>query len=122
MRDANTAGGPRALILLSLLDGPKHGYAIIEDVAAISDVTLGPGTLYGAITALEQAGLIAPLAPEGRRRPYELTGAGRAVAAEQEEAWRGLADAAARKRRARTAQPARTRGGAGRRAALGGAP
>ena len=46
-------GGPRALILMSLFGGPKHGYAIIEDVPDVCGVGLGPGTLYGALTSLE---------------------------------------------------------------------
>ncbi|MDT5273906.1 MAG: hypothetical protein QOG95_838, partial [Mycobacterium sp.] len=41
-------------------------------------VTLGPGTLYGAITALEDNGLIEPRGHDERRRPYQLTAAGRA--------------------------------------------
>ena len=39
---------PALMILLSLADGPKHGYAMTEDIAAIADLRLGPGTLYGA--------------------------------------------------------------------------
>jgi DNA-binding PadR family transcriptional regulator len=41
-------------------------------------VTLGPGALYGAITRLEERGLIEPLASEDRRRPYQMTAAGSA--------------------------------------------
>lgn len=102
MPDPTTFGGPRVLVLTSLTAGPKHGYAIIEDVAALCGVTMGPGTLYGALTALEEQGLIAPLPPQGRRRPYELTPAGRAVAAEHEEAWRLLVAALDRRRAAPT--------------------
>ena len=36
------------LILISLADGPKHGYAMIEDILSVAGVRLGPGTLYGA--------------------------------------------------------------------------
>jgi len=64
------------LILVSLAGGPKHGYAMIQDIAAVSGRRLGPGTLYGAIARLERAGLIEPLAPEERRIPYRLTEAG----------------------------------------------
>ena len=38
---------------------------------------LGPGALYGAITRLEERGLIEPLPPDDRRRPYRITAAGR---------------------------------------------
>jgi DNA-binding PadR family transcriptional regulator len=67
---------PSLYILLSLSDGPKHGYAIMTDVEQISGVPLGPGTLYGALARLEQRGLIEALEPEDRRRPYRLTGLG----------------------------------------------
>ena len=49
---------PALLILISLADGPKHGYAMTEDIARIADLRLGPGTLYGAISRLEARGLI----------------------------------------------------------------
>ena len=70
---------PALLILLSLADGPKHGYAMTRDIAAVSGQRLGPGTLYGGITRLEERGWIEPLPAEDRRRPYRLTGAGRRV-------------------------------------------
>src|ERR1700755_741563 len=55
----------------------KHGYAMIEEIERISGARLGPGTLYGAITRLEQQGLIEQLAVEERRQPYRLTAMGR---------------------------------------------
>ena len=64
---------PPLLILLSLASGPKHGHALINDIETLVDVRLGPGTLYGAITRLEQEGLIEALPPEARRRPYRIT-------------------------------------------------
>jgi DNA-binding PadR family transcriptional regulator len=67
---------PAVLILSSLAGGSKHGYALILDIEDFADVRLGPGTLYGALTRLEQRGLITPLAAEDRRRPYRLTDAG----------------------------------------------
>ena len=67
---------PALLILMSLSDGPKHGYAITEDIKSVVDVDLGPGTLYGAITRLEARGLIEPLATADRRHPYRLTALG----------------------------------------------
>jgi DNA-binding PadR family transcriptional regulator len=67
---------PALLILVSLADGPKHGYAMTEDIAAVAEVRLGPGTLYGALTRLEARGLIERLESEDRRNPYRLTGLG----------------------------------------------
>lgn len=74
---------PSLLILASLAGGSKHGYAMIEDIAQMAAVRLGPGTLYGAIARLEQRGLIAPLPAEERRRPYRLTALGATVLREQ---------------------------------------
>jgi DNA-binding PadR family transcriptional regulator len=64
---------PPLLVLASLASGPKHGHAMIEDIASISGTRLGPGTLYGAIARLEQQGWIEPLPPEERRQPYRIT-------------------------------------------------
>ena len=44
------------LVLTSLSSGPKHGYALIKDIQSFAGVTLGPGSLYGAISKLEHAG------------------------------------------------------------------
>jgi DNA-binding PadR family transcriptional regulator len=71
---------PSVLILASLSSGPKHGYALIKDIAEIAGATLGPGTLYGALSRLEQDGLIEALPAEDRRRPYRITPAGAAAA------------------------------------------
>jgi DNA-binding PadR family transcriptional regulator len=68
---------PTLLVLASLADGEKHGYAIMTDVREFAGVDLGPGTLYGAITRLEARGFIKALAADDRRRPYRLTAAGR---------------------------------------------
>jgi DNA-binding PadR family transcriptional regulator len=67
---------PAVLVLTSLADGPKHGYAITTDVEDFAGVHLGPGTLYGALARLESMGLIEALPAEDRRRPYRLTGDG----------------------------------------------
>jgi DNA-binding PadR family transcriptional regulator len=64
---------PALLILASLAGGPKHGYAIMQDVARFHGTRLEPGTLYGALARLEPRGWIAPQALQGRRRPYRLT-------------------------------------------------
>jgi DNA-binding PadR family transcriptional regulator len=74
---------PALLILVSLSDGPKHGYAIMTDVEAGTGRPMGPGTLYAALARLEERGLIEGLAPVDRRRPYRLTGVGASVLEEQ---------------------------------------
>jgi DNA-binding PadR family transcriptional regulator len=73
------AGDASVLILTSLADGPKHGYALIQDIKGFSGVQLGPGTLYGALDRLERLGLIAELPTEDRRHPYRATAAGVSV-------------------------------------------
>jgi DNA-binding PadR family transcriptional regulator len=67
------ANDPPLLILTSLSSGPKHGHALLLDIESFAGVRLGPGTLYGAITRLEQRGLIEPLGADERRRPYSIT-------------------------------------------------
>lgn len=67
---------PSLLVLSSLAEGEKHGYAMVRDIEEMAGVHLGPGTLYGALSRLESQGLIEPVAAEGRRRPYRITGAG----------------------------------------------
>jgi DNA-binding PadR family transcriptional regulator len=74
---------PALLILVSLTDGPKHGYAMMEDIERLGGGRLGPGTLYGALARLERDGWIVPLPSDDRRRPYQLTAAGAAIAREQ---------------------------------------
>ncbi len=81
--DLGRYSDPGLLIMASLANGPKHGYAMMEDIQAFSGTLLEPGTLYGAIARLEQRGWIAPLPAEERRRPYRLTGAGLAALREQ---------------------------------------
>jgi DNA-binding PadR family transcriptional regulator len=68
--------GPATLILSSLADGPKHGYALTKDIEQFADVRLAPGTLYEALSRLESRGFIEALPSEDRRRPYQLTAAG----------------------------------------------
>jgi DNA-binding PadR family transcriptional regulator len=70
------AGDASVLILTSLADGPKHGYALIQDIKGFAGLQLGPGTLYGALDRLEQLGLAEALPAEDRRHPYRITPAG----------------------------------------------
>jgi DNA-binding PadR family transcriptional regulator len=74
---------PPLLVLASLADEPKHGYAITQDVAETMGVTLGAGTLYAVISRLEAQGLIEPLDAVDRRRPYRITMAGAEALAQQ---------------------------------------
>jgi DNA-binding PadR family transcriptional regulator len=71
------------LVLTSLADGPKHGYALIKDIEQFAGVTLGPGTLYGVLARLEDAGLVKALPAEERRHPYEITVEGTAALTDQ---------------------------------------
>lgn len=82
---------PGVLILTSLASGSKHGHALTKDIEEFAGVKLGPGTLYGAITRLEERGLIEPLGEEQRRRPYRLTAAGEAQLAEAVQAMSAIA-------------------------------
>jgi DNA-binding PadR family transcriptional regulator len=68
--------GPATLILSSLADGAKHGYALTKDVEEFAGVRLAPGTLYEALARLESQGLIEALESDDRRRPYRLTAVG----------------------------------------------
>jgi Predicted transcriptional regulators len=74
---------PSLLILVSLSDGPKHGYAIMTDIEASTGRPMGAGTLYAALARLEDAGLIEPLPQVARRRPYRLTGVGASMLVRQ---------------------------------------
>ena len=82
---------PALLVLISLADGPKHGYAVMEDVARTTGAHLGAGTLYGALARLEHRGLIAPAGDDPYRRPYRLTDAGAAALRAQLAELRDLA-------------------------------
>jgi len=93
--DLGRFSDPSVLILTSLSDGPKHGYAIMTDVAAFSGVGMEPGTLYGALSRLEKRGWIRPLDTDERRRPYQITAAGQSVLAEQLKTMQQVARTAA---------------------------
>jgi DNA-binding PadR family transcriptional regulator len=82
---------PALYILISLADGPKHGYAITQDIDTMAGQKLGPGTLYGAIARLEARKWIEPLPAEERRRPYRLTAAGQKVLRHRLDSLRSIA-------------------------------
>ena len=71
--------GPATLILSSLAEGPKHGYALTKDIERFAGIHLAPGTLYAALDRLVEGGFIEGLEAEGRRRPYRITGLGATV-------------------------------------------
>jgi DNA-binding PadR family transcriptional regulator len=74
---------PTLLVLASLAEGEKHGYAMMEDIQRFAAVRLGPGTLYGAITRLEERGWIRAVPSDDRRQPYQITAAGKRYLEEQ---------------------------------------
>ena len=79
LADLGRFSEPALLVLASLAEGPKHGYAIMQDILEFHGARMEPGTLYGVLARLEPRGWISPLPIEGRRRPYRLTTAGAAV-------------------------------------------
>ena len=79
-------GDPALLILTSLAEGAKHGYAMVDDIEHFSGSRLGPGTLYGALVRLEERGLIEAVESAARRRPYRLTVRGSQALAREIEA------------------------------------
>jgi DNA-binding PadR family transcriptional regulator len=88
---------PTLLVLASLADGDKHGYAMMEDIQRFAGVRLGPGTLYGAIARLEERGWIRPVAAEDRRQPYTITALGRRHLEEQVSSLNAVVKAAQRR-------------------------
>lgn len=90
---------PGLVILICLADGPKHGYAIMDDSETIAGRRIGAGTLYAALARLERIGLIEPQPEEAgsRRRPYRLTALGAATLERQLEGLRSLAQTGLRR-------------------------
>ncbi len=82
---------PAVLILTSLLETPRHGYAIVKDVQSVAGVHLGPGTLYATLARLEARNLIEALPAQDRRRPYRITGAGMEVVRDRLERMEAVA-------------------------------
>jgi DNA-binding PadR family transcriptional regulator len=101
---------PPLLILTSLAGGPKHGHALSKDIEGFAGVVLGPGALYGAITRLEERGLIEALESDDRRRPYRLSASGSAYLAESVSEMQRLADEGARRLAVANTLPAPRRG------------
>ena len=91
LADLGRFSEPALLILISLAEGPKHGYAMTQDIESVSGQKLGPGTLYGAIARLEARKWIEAMPAEDRRLPYRLTTAGQRVLRHRLEALRAVA-------------------------------
>jgi DNA-binding PadR family transcriptional regulator len=66
-------------VLVAVAAGPKHGWAVTEEIEARCGRRPQPATLYGTLSRLEARGWIVGLEPEGRRRPFAITPAGEAV-------------------------------------------
>jgi DNA-binding PadR family transcriptional regulator len=94
-------------ILLALVDDDLHGYAIMQEVAerTSGSVRLGPGTLYGSLKRLLDAGLVEegderpdPKQDDERRRYYRITKYGISVARAEARRLDGMVRAARRKK------------------------
>ena len=101
MRD-NTKGGALTevifFILLSLYTH-KHGYAIMQFIENETNgrLSLGAGTLYGALNSLQEKGWIEPYGmSDGRKKEYIITEEGKKIANAELERIRSLVDAAER--------------------------
>lgn len=97
--------GPATLVLASLADEPRHGYALTKDIEEFADVRLAPGTLYEVLTRLEHGGLIEALPAQDRRKPYRLTAAGAAALQRHLDRQRHVANVGLRRLRAGLGAP-----------------
>ena len=98
MRDSAHSGALTEVtfyILLALCE-PRHGYAVMRfgSERTHGRLSLGAGTLYGALGTLEKRGWIEPCGGDSRRRKYVITPDGLAVARGELERLRELADTA----------------------------
>jgi DNA-binding PadR family transcriptional regulator len=91
------ASDPETLILTSLVDGPKHGYGVMQDIEQFAGVKLGPGTLYTAITRLVEKEMIQPKQTVDRQRPYRITKNGLALLSGELQNMRKIANFGLRK-------------------------
>jgi DNA-binding PadR family transcriptional regulator len=91
------SSGPASLILSSLADGPKHGYALTKDIEAFAGVRLAPGTLYEALSRLESHRMIEAVESNDRRRPYRLTATGATALSTYLESQRKVAEVGLRR-------------------------
>lgn len=99
---------PVLLILVSLAETPRHGYALLKDIESLSRgrVRLSTGTLYGALRRLLEDGWIERFEQEDTARDkqaYRLTSAGRAQLEGELERMKQLTRAASARLKAREA-------------------
>jgi DNA-binding PadR family transcriptional regulator len=94
--------GPATLILSSLAEGAKHGYALTKDIESFAEVRIAPGTMYEALARLERQGLIEALESSDRRRPYQLTADGAIALRAHLDAQRRVADIGLKRLASRT--------------------
>lgn len=73
--DLGRFSDPALVVLTCMADGPKHGYAILQESESLG-FPLSLGTLYGSLNRLERLGFVEALPTSGRRRPYRLTRTG----------------------------------------------
>lgn len=97
LADLGRFSEPALHILISLASGPKHGYAMQDDISQLTGVRPGPGTLYGAVRRLEERAYIEALPEQDRRKPYQLTDAGRGALGAELRRMRSLAAAGLRR-------------------------
>ena len=81
-------GDTRDAVLLRLLDGPKHGYQVMSEIAELSKEqwTPGPGSIYPVVRSLAETGLVEVNEVDGRR-VITLTEHGRQIAEARRDAW-----------------------------------
>ncbi len=70
---------PALQVLVGVAEGPKHGWAIADEIEDRTGRRPQPATLYGTLSRLEERGWIKGLEHEGRRRPFAITATGQAV-------------------------------------------
>jgi len=89
-------------VLLAVSDGPLHGYAIMQEVEEASGQAMGPGTIYGALRRLTDAGWLIEADAESedvrRGRSFALSEAGRGALADEARRIRRLAESKAVRR------------------------
>ncbi len=79
LADLGRFSEPAVQVLVSVAGGPRHGWAIADDIAARTGRRPQPATLYGTLSRLEDRGWIAGQEPDGRRRPFAITPSGQDV-------------------------------------------
>lgn len=90
-------------IMLSMVDGERHGYSLMQEIAERTDgsIRLGPGSLYWSLSRLQESGLIEetetrsdPKHGDERRRYYRLTAEGMELLTREAKSWAKIIDLA----------------------------